>query len=82
MADFELVNQDTLLFRPPLQHHDAIYQKMKFLEWIGNKLWTPLGGVYMLMAKAKVIPMTPIKLHWKQQLSGVQVSISGTSLRN
>lgn len=82
LADFELINQDALLFRPPLQHHDVIYQKIKFLEWIGNKLWTPLGGVYMLMAKAKVIPMTPIKLHWKQQLYGVQVSTSGPSIRN
>lgn len=41
-----------------------------------------LGGVYMLMAKAKVIPLMPIKLHWKQQLSGVPASVPGRTLRN
>lgn len=82
LADFELIKHDTLLFRPPLQHHESLYKKLKFIEWLGNKLWTPFGGVYMLMAKAKVTPLTPIKLHWKQQLSGVQISISGPSIRN
>lgn len=82
LSDFELVKQDTLLFRPPLQNYDIFYSKIKFIEWLGSKLWAPLGGVYMLMAKAKVIPMTPIKLHWKQQLSGIQVTTSGPSIRN
>lgn len=82
LADFELIKQDGLFFRPPLQHHDSLFEKLKFLEWIGSKLWSPLGGVYMLLAKAKVVPLTPIKLHWQQQLSGVQVSITGPSVRN
>lgn len=80
LADFELVKQDRLLFRPPLQHHNSLYQKLKLLEWLGSKFRIPFGGVYMLMAKAKVIPLTPIKLHWKQQLTGVQVSIPGGPL--
>lgn len=83
LADFELIKHNTLLFRPPLQHHDTLFDKLALLEWLGSKMWSPFGGVYMLMAKAKVIPLTPIKLHWKQQLSGVQVSIpGGTSIRN
>lgn len=82
LADFELIKQDTLLFRPPLEHHDGIYQKIKMIEWMGSKFWPPFGGVYMLMAKAKVTPLTPIKLHWKQELPGVPVSIPGPTVRN
>lgn len=85
LSDFELIKQDAFLFRPPLQHHDKLFHKLKFIEWIGNKLWTPFGGIYMLMAQAKVTPLTPIKLHWKQQLSGLRISIPGptrTSTRN
>lgn len=81
LADFELVKQDTLLFRPPLPHHETLFQKLKIMEWMGHKLWSPFGGVYMLMAQAKVIPLTPIKLHWKQLPSGVNVTIPGPSVR-
>lgn len=84
LADFELVKQDMLLFRPPTQHL-ALFQKLKYLEWIGKKCYKPFGGVYMLQAKAKVVPLTPIRLHWKQELSGVRVSIGtipGPSIRN
>lgn len=82
LADFELIKQDAFLFRAPLQHHPKIYDKFNIVEWLGSKLWKPFGGVYMLMAKAKVTPLTPIKLHWKQQLSGLHVSIPGPSTRN
>lgn len=82
LADFELVKQEGLLFRPPLQHHGTLYQKLQLMEWLGSRFWNSLGGIYMLMAKAKVIPLTPIKLNWKQELTGVQVSFPGPSIRN
>lgn len=72
LADFELSEQKTLLFRPPLAYR-AIFQKLRLFEWIGEKMCLPFGGVYMLKAKAKVIPLTPIRMHWKQQLAGIQI---------
>lgn len=73
LADFELIKQDKLIFRPPITH-PALYHKLKFLEWFGQKCYKPLGAVYILIAKAKVIPLTPIKLSWRQQLSGIQAT--------
>jgi SAM-dependent methyltransferase len=35
-----------------------------------------MGSVYVLIARAKVIPMTPIRLKWKQQLSSIRLSTS------
>lgn len=82
LADFELVEQHIFLFRPPVQNQ-RVYKKLKFLEWMGRRLYAPFGGIYLLIAKAKVIPLTPIKLHWKQKLSTLQVTIPGSSsMRN
>jgi SAM-dependent methyltransferase len=81
LAEFELIKQRTFLFRPPLENHLKWFENLKIMDSIGAKCWTPFGGIYMLMAKAKVIPLTPIKLHWKQQLSGIEVSFPGSSIR-
>jgi len=81
LADFELTKQKTFFFRPPLTHQ-ALFQRLKIMEWIGNKSHLPLGGVYVLMAKAKVIPLTPIRLHWKQPLASAKLSIPGPNVRN
>ncbi len=82
LADFELIKQDTFLFRPPLSKEN-LFEKMGVMEWIGTKSLLPLGGVYVLFAKAKVIPLSPIRLRWKQkELSGIRASIPGPSTRN
>ncbi len=80
LSDFELIEQHKTLYRPPItQPH--LFQRLKFLEWLGKKCFSPFGGVYFLLARAKVVPLTPIKLRWKQHLSGVQITsrLSGNS---
>ncbi len=80
LADFELVKQDRLLFRPPIAEQ-KMYQRLEFLEWIGAKCLVP-GGAYALTAKAKVIPLTPIKLHWKQKPTVMSTTIPGSIMRD
>lgn len=81
LVDFELIKKTHLLYRS-LWGSDKVYQSLTFLEWLGKNFWSPFGGVYMLMAQAKVIPLTPIKLHWRQELSGTQIIFPGPSTRN
>jgi SAM-dependent methyltransferase len=73
LADFALEKHKTVLFKPPISR-PSIYNKLHFLEQLGGKCFPALGGVYILLARAKVIPLTPIKLKWKQQLSGIRIS--------
>ncbi len=83
LVDFELETQQTLYFRPPTQHRN-VFNNLKFLEWIGNKCYKPFGGIYIIKAKAKVIPLTPIRMQWTQELSGagaIDYTISGSSIR-
>jgi SAM-dependent methyltransferase len=81
LADFELVKHDTIFFRPPIASK-KIFQRLRFLEWVGKKLYAPLGGVYILTAQAKIIPLTPIKLHWKQTISPLHAVIPGPTMRD
>jgi SAM-dependent methyltransferase len=74
LADFKLVRQTATLFRPPTQFQ-TLFDQLEFLEWLGSKCYAPLGGVYVLVAQAKVIPLTPIKLRWKQKLADVRLPI-------
>lgn len=81
LAEFQLVKQDSLLFRPPTQHL-ALFKKLKWMERIGRFCFSPFGGVYMLMAQSKSIPLTPIKMRWKQQLTGVRATIPKPTIRS
>lgn len=75
LADFAMEKQKSILFRPPVSRR-SFYQNLVFLEYLGNKVFPSFGGVYILLARAKVIPLTPIRLKWKQQLSGIRISTS------
>lgn len=82
LADFQIIQQEMLLFRPPVAK-EKVFQKLHFLEWLGGKCFTPFGGIYALTAKAKMIPLIPIKLHWKQKLSPLSVTFPGpTTMRD
>lgn len=71
-ADFVMEKHVSALYTPPLKRQ-SLYKKLHFLEYIGSKCFPMLGGVYLLVARAKVIPLTPIRLKWKQHLSGLRI---------
>lgn len=81
LADFVLEQQRAILFRPPVQHA-VWYRRLGFMEHLG-KYFPFLGGVYVLVARAKVIPLTPIRMQWRQELSGIRIrnTITGTLAR-
>lgn len=82
LADFQIEKQTYHLYLPPLTNIDTI-KKLEWLEYIGNLCFPFLGGIYIVLARAKVVPLTPIRLKWKQQLSGIRISptISGPLIR-
>lgn len=73
LADFALEDHKSALYRPPIKQA-SMYKKLHFLECIGKTCFPAFGGVYVLQARAKVIPLTPIKMKWKQQLGGIPIS--------
>lgn len=75
LADFEMEKHSSILFPPPFKQH-SVYAKFQFLEKVGRAVTPKLGGVYILLARAKVVPLTPIRMKWKQQLNGIRISTS------
>lgn len=80
LADFEFIKKDMLLFRPPIENQ-KVFEKLNVLETLGAKSNAFFGGIYVITAKAKHIPLIPIKLHWKQTLSQLSVTTLGPTMR-
>lgn len=66
LLDFEIINIERLFFRPPLQKL-RILRKLSLLEKLGRYCWPYFGGVYLVVAKKRVIPLTPIKMDWRDK---------------
>jgi hypothetical protein len=82
LADFKLLKSFTFLFHLPMRHSE-LFKKFRFLDRM-SKLLFPFGGVYIILATAKVVPLSPIKLSWKQSLTGVfaPLNIPESTMRN
>lgn len=72
LADFVIEKHRTTLFRPPLVS-ESIYNKLHIFEAVGSWLFPKAGGISIIIARAKVIPLTPIKMKWKQQLGTIRI---------
>ena len=83
LADFEIEDHKSILFRPPVTGK-SLYDKLRFMEPLGKTCFPLFGGAYVVVARAKVIPLTPIRLKWKQRLDGIRISttISGHIARH
>lgn len=70
LADFKIEAFRSVLYRPPLKSA-GIYQRLNWIETLGEKCFPKNGSLYITIARAKVIPLTPIKLKWKQAFTGI-----------
>lgn len=71
LADFDIEHRASLLCRPPIK--DARwFARLRHLEPLLT-LFPFLGGVHLTIARAKVIPLSPIRMKWKQPLSGLRM---------
>jgi SAM-dependent methyltransferase len=66
LLDFEIIRIEYFYYRPPLEN-PAISKKLGFMEQLGRFCWRYLGGIYLLVAKKRVIPMTPVKMQWQMR---------------
>jgi SAM-dependent methyltransferase len=59
----EPVAVQSFFFRPPLRD-PRFLTRLQFLEGAGGGWWRALGAAYLLLAKKRVIPLTPIRPRW------------------
>ena len=68
LLDLELLRAERYFFRPPLQN-GRLMQRLGFLEQLGKYCWPWFGGAYIIVARKRVLPLTPIKMRWKDKRS-------------
>ncbi len=79
LLDFEVIKLERFYFRPPFRSLKLL-QKIEFMEKLGSYCWPWLGGIYLLVAKKRVVPLTPIKLQWRARRQMIATGVAGTNM--
>jgi len=64
LLDFEITHGSMFYYRPPLVSIAAL-ERLRFLDQAGNRWWPLAGAVYLLVAKKRVVGMTPLRPEWR-----------------
>ncbi len=75
LLGFDVVMVRNYFYRPPLRHA-GLMRRLGFLERLGRRWWPYLGGAYVLVARKRVVTLTPIKPRWRPRRRLVQVDLA------
>lgn len=68
LLGFDIVVTRSRFFRPPLRH-PGLMRRLQWMERLGARAWPYLGGTYIIVAKKRVVTLTPIKPRWRPRRS-------------
>lgn len=68
LLGFDVVATRTRFFRPPLRR-PGLMRRLQWMERLGARAWPYLGGTYIIVAKKRVVALTPIKPRWRPRRS-------------
>lgn len=78
LLDFDLVSVDRFAFCPPLRR--AI-NRFGWLEHLGAALWPALGGAMLIVARKRVLPLTPVRMRWQSRRTLIAAGLAEPSAR-
>lgn len=64
LLGFEVIRIQGYFYRPPLQSH-AIMRRLGVLERVGRRAWPIMGAGNLVVARKRVVTMTPIRPRWR-----------------
>jgi len=74
LLGYDISVSHCFFYRPPVRN-ESIMRRMKIFERLGRRLWPFTGAVYLLVAKKRMVTITPIKLRWRPGRSLVGAGI-------
>jgi SAM-dependent methyltransferase len=80
LLDFEIVQTQRFFFRPPMASRRAL-QRLDFMEKLGRHLWPVAGGAYMIVARKRIVPLTPVRMRWRARRGLIASGIAEPSAR-
>ncbi|MAS82837.1 MAG: hypothetical protein CMF45_09125 [Legionellales bacterium] len=63
LLNFEIKELTRFFFLPPLNNHNLL-KKLMPLELLGRYCWPIFGGLYVVVAKKRTVPLNPLKIQW------------------
>ncbi|MCW9025162.1 MAG: class I SAM-dependent methyltransferase [Gammaproteobacteria bacterium] len=75
LLGFDVVSNRYYFFKPPVKH-PSLLNKLGFLERLGQRFWPILGGSYAIVARKRVVTLTPIKPSWKSRKTVVTAGLA------
>jgi SAM-dependent methyltransferase len=66
LLSFDVIEQHKIVFKPPFQSMRWIAGS-QFMERWGRRLWPWLGGVSVMVACKRTIPLTPVRAQWRNR---------------
>lgn len=75
LLGYDIIMARNDFYRPPLRHA-GLMRRLSFLERLGNRWWPFLGGAYVIVARKRVVTLTPIKPRWRPRRRLVQVDLA------
>ena len=55
------------MYSPPPLAHEAVMERLHFLDKMGDRWWPMTAAVYLVVAKKRVLGVTPMPLAWKRR---------------
>ncbi len=74
LLGFDVVATHHYFFRPPVQNR-SILRKLGFLEKLGQRLGPIFGGGYAIVARKRVVTLTPLRPRWHRRKRLVATSL-------
>lgn len=77
LLELQVLQQQQICFTPPFRH-PALQRNSAGWESLGQRFWPALGGVYVLVAQKRRMPLTPAKPIWQKSrpLLGVAETVN------
>ena len=66
LLDFQVTQGTMMYYRPPLQH-ESVMDRMHFLDKAGDRWWPLMAGIYMVVARKRVVGVKPLPVQWKRK---------------
>lgn len=78
LLDFDIVGVERFAFCPPLRRAAG---RMDWLEYLGAALWPRLGADAMIVARKRVLPLTPVRHRWQARRTLIAAGLAEPSTR-
>lgn len=78
LLDFDVLTVDRFAYCPPSRR---VAGRLEWLEHLGAALWPGLGATALVLARKRVLPLTPVRQRWQSRRTLIAAGLAEPSAR-